>query len=150
VNQVEKHFEMYNVMENKQRISLETLYFETKPHQWNQWVVKRKPHSYHYTWDLFTRDLEAQYGKVWEQYYFSPLTRIKNLGDVEDCNSKFHILATRVDNISNEHLLEAYMDGLKEDIKHDILLKHPKNIMESMQFSCHIQAKNRATHKSTI
>jgi hypothetical protein len=54
-----------------------------------------------------------------------------------------------VDNISDEHLLEAYMGGLKEDIKHEIFLKHPENIMEAMQFSHHIQAKNRATHKST-
>jgi len=46
-----------------------------------------------------------------------------------------------VDKISNEHLLEA--------IKHEIFLKRPKNIMESMQSSHHIQANNRATHKYT-
>jgi hypothetical protein len=90
-------------------ISLATLYVETKCYQWYQWVVKRKPHSYHYTWVLFTRDLEAQYGKVLEPDYFSQLTRIKHLGDVEDYNSEFQVLATRVDNISDEHLLEAYM-----------------------------------------
>jgi len=41
------------------------------------------------------------------------------------------------------------MGGLKEDIKHEIFLKHPENIMEAMQFSHHIQAKIRATHKYT-
>jgi hypothetical protein len=66
-------------------ISLASLYFETKPYQW---VVKRKSRSYHYTWGLFSRDLEAQYGKVWERDYFAQLTRIKHLGDVEDYNSK--------------------------------------------------------------
>jgi hypothetical protein len=71
VNQIEQYFELHNIMDDKQMISLATLYFETKPYQWYQWVVKRKPHSYHYTWGLFTRDLEAQYGKVWEQDYFS-------------------------------------------------------------------------------
>jgi hypothetical protein len=59
------------------------------------------------------------------------------------------VLATRVDNISNEHILEFYMGGLKEDIKHELLLKHTKNILEAMQFSHHIQAKTRYTHKST-
>jgi hypothetical protein len=34
-----------------------------------------------------------------------------------------------VDDISDEHLLEAYMGGLKEYIKHEFLLKHPKNII---------------------
>jgi hypothetical protein len=42
------------------------------------------------------------------------------------------------------------MDGLKEDIKHDIFLKHHENIIESMQFSSHIHSKNKATHKSTF
>jgi hypothetical protein len=58
------------------------------------------------------------------------------------------VLATRVDNISDDHLFEAYMGGLKEDIKHELFLKHHENIMEAMQFAHHIQAKNRATHNS--
>jgi len=64
VNQIEQYFVLHNIMDNKQIISLETLYFETKPYQWHQWIVKRNSHSYHYTWGLFTRDLEAQYGNV--------------------------------------------------------------------------------------
>jgi len=91
-------------MDDKQKIHITTLNVERKPYQW---VVKRKPHSYHYTWGLFTRDLEAQYGKVWDQDYFSQLKRIKHLGDIEDYNSKFQVLATWVDNISDEHLLET-------------------------------------------
>jgi hypothetical protein len=137
-------------MNDKQRISIATLYFEIKPYQWYQCVLEIKPHSYHYTWILFIRDLEAQHGKVWERDYFSQLTRIKHLGDIEDYNSEFHVLATRVDNISDEHMLESYMGGLQEYFKHEIFLKHPENIMDSMQFTRHIQAKNRDTHNSTI
>jgi hypothetical protein len=55
-----------------------------------------------------------------------------------------------VDNISDAQLLESYTSGLKEDIKHEILLRHPTNMMEAMQFARHIQAKNKATHKSII
>jgi hypothetical protein len=55
-----------------------------------------------------------------------------------------------VDDIHDQQLLEAYMGGLKQDIKHDIFLRHPTNIMEAMQNALHIQAKNKATHKYTI
>jgi hypothetical protein len=55
-----------------------------------------------------------------------------------------------VDGISDEHLLEAYMGELKQYIKHEFFLRHPTNIMEAMQYAYHIQAKNNATHKSTI
>jgi hypothetical protein len=43
VNQIEKYFELHNIMDDKQRIHIETLNFEIKPYQWYQWVVKRKP-----------------------------------------------------------------------------------------------------------
>jgi hypothetical protein len=88
--------------------------------------------------------------KVWEHDYFSELKRIKHLGVIKYYNSKFQVLATRVDDISDEHLLEDYMAILTEDIKHEIFLRHPVNIIEVMQFIRHIQAKNNATHKSTI
>ena len=61
---------------------------------------------------------------MWEQDYLSEFTRIKHLGDIEDYNSKFKVLTTRVDDICDENLLEAYMDGLKKYIKHDIFLTH--------------------------
>jgi hypothetical protein len=61
------------------------------------------------------------------------LTRIKHYGDIEDYNSEFQVLTTRVDGISDQQLLEAYMGGLKQDIKHEIFLRHPTNIMEAMQ-----------------
>jgi hypothetical protein len=51
--------------------------------------LKGTPLLYHYTWGLFTRDLEAQYGKVWEHDYFSQLTRIKQLDDIEYYNLEF-------------------------------------------------------------
>jgi hypothetical protein len=59
-------------------------------------------------------------------------------------------LTTRVDDISDEKLLQGYMGGLKEDIEHDIFLRHPKNVMEAMKYARHIQDKNKATNKSTI
>ena len=99
---------------------------------------------------LVSRDLKSQYGKVLEHDYFIQLTRIKHLGDIEYYNSEFQVLAPRVDDISDEQLLEAYMSGLKEDIKYELFLRHPTNIMGVMQSTCHIQAKNNAMHKSTI
>jgi len=87
VNQIDKYFELHNIMDNKKTISITTMHFYIKPDQWYQWVLKRKPHYYNYTWSLFTRNLEEQYGKFLEQDYFSQLIRIKYLGDIEYYNS---------------------------------------------------------------
>jgi hypothetical protein len=117
MNQIDLYFELQNIMDDKQRIHITTLNFEIKPYEWYQWVVKRNLHSYNYTWGLFTRELEVKYRKVWEHDYFRELIRIKHLGDIEDYNSKFQVMATTVDYISDENLLEYYMGGLKGDIK---------------------------------
>jgi hypothetical protein len=82
--------------------------------------------------------------------YISQLTKINHLGDIEYYNPEFQVLATRVDDTSDQYLLESYMGGLKEDIKKYILLRNYANIMEDMQFSRHIQANNKAIHKSSI
>jgi hypothetical protein len=78
------------------------------------------------------------------------LIRIKHLDDNKDYNSEFQVLNTRANDISDEHLLETYMGGLKQDITHEIFLRHLKNIMEAMQFARHIQDKNKFAHKSPI
>jgi len=70
-------------MNDKKSIHIATLNFEIKPYQWYQLIVKRNPPFCHYTWSLFRRDLETQYGNIWKHDYFSELTRIKNLGDIE-------------------------------------------------------------------
>jgi hypothetical protein len=49
VNQIERYFELHNIMDSNQRIHIATLNFEIKLYQWYQWLVKRNPHSYHYT-----------------------------------------------------------------------------------------------------
>jgi len=59
-------------------------------------------------------------------------------------------MRTWEDNISDEYLLESYMGGLKEDLKHELFLKQPENIMEAMKFSHNIQAKNKAKHNSSM
>jgi hypothetical protein len=78
------------------------------------------------------------------------LTTIKYLSDIKYYNLEFKVLATRVDNISDEKSLEVDIGGLKEEIKHVIFLKRSENIMAAMQFSWHIQAKNKATHNYII
>jgi hypothetical protein len=61
VNEIDKYFEIHNIMDDNKRIHIGTLNFEIKPYQW---IVKRKIPLYHYTWGLFTRYLESQYGKA--------------------------------------------------------------------------------------
>jgi hypothetical protein len=74
---------------------------------------------------------------------------MKRSGVIEDYNSKFQVWTIRVDNISGEHIFETY-NIFKEDIKHDLFLRHPENFDEDMKFSHCIQAKNMATRKLII
>jgi hypothetical protein len=54
-----------------------------------------------------------------------------------------------VDDISNEQLLEVYMGGLQEDIKHFFFFKHLKNIYGSYAICSSYSSQDKATHKYT-
>jgi hypothetical protein len=90
VRQIEQYFELHSIMDDKKIIHIAALNFEIKPYQWYQWIVKKDPPFYHYTWGLFTGDLEEHYGKFWELEYLIQLKIIKHLGDINDYNSELH------------------------------------------------------------
>jgi hypothetical protein len=46
--------------------------------------------------------------KIGKKYFIS-LKIINNLSSIDDYNSKFQVLARRVDNISDQNLLESYV-----------------------------------------
>ena len=52
MNQIEKYFQLHNIMYDNKMIHIATLNFEIKP---CQWVVKIKTHYYDYTYGLFTK-----------------------------------------------------------------------------------------------
>ena len=81
---------------------------------------------------IYKRLKSASYKKFWELCYSCQLEKVKHLADIEDYNLAFQLLATSVHNISGDYFLQDYMSGLKEDIKHNVLLKHSKNIIEAM------------------
>ncbi len=60
------------------------------------------------------------------------MKKVKHLANIEDYNLELQLLATSVDNISGDYLSQDYMGGLKEEIKHNLFLKHSKNTMEAM------------------
>ena len=60
------------------------------------------------------------------------------------------VLATRVDNLSDEHLIEAYMRGLKYDIKHELFLRQPTSVMEAMKMIVILMPKIRIHTSITL
>ena len=73
-----------------------------------------------YTWENLVRDITTKYDDLWDRDYFSQLTRIKQVGSVMDYTLQHQKLATRVDGLSDDKLLELYIGGLREEIRHEL------------------------------
>jgi len=51
---------------------------------------------------------------------FSKLTLLQQIGTIYEFFNEFHVLATCVDDVSNKHLLQIAINGLKLNIQNKI------------------------------
>ena len=110
LNQLEQYFLLHQVPHDK-RVNLTALHMGNKPFQWYQWVRRWKAVVIPYIWDNFVEDITAQYDNVWDQDYFSQLAKIRQMGTVMEYTLQHQELATRVEGLSDEKLLELYIGG---------------------------------------
>lgn len=66
--------------------------------------MKKKWGGLSYRWDNFIDDIITQY--EWEANYFSHLTKIRQVSSVMDYTLEHQNMATRVDGIDAEKMLE--------------------------------------------
>ena len=78
--------------------------------------MKKKWGGLSYRWDNFVDDIIAQYDNVLEADYFSQLTKIRQVGSVMDYTLEHQKMATKVDRLDADKMLELYIEGLKDEI----------------------------------
>jgi len=147
LSQLEQYFMLHQVPQDK-KVALASLHMENEQFQWYQWVRRKRVARTPYTWENLVRDITAQYDDIWDRDYFSQLTKIKQVGPVMDYILQHQKLATRVDGLSDDKLLELYIGGLREEIRHELHILNPPDMTTVIKLARQIEAKNRATRRS--
>ncbi|KAH9293109.1 hypothetical protein KI387_041687, partial [Taxus chinensis] len=64
--------------------------------------------------------------------YFSQMAKLRQTSSVKDYIQQFQNLSLRLNDISEDHLNDLFLDGLKDNIQHDVRLLNQGLISKSM------------------
>jgi hypothetical protein len=115
--QMEQLFYLHQVL-SLQKVIIAYLYLENDQVVWYQWLCERKE-NYSISWSIFTDELIAHYGDIKSNTFFSELINLRQKGPITKHIQQFQNLSLRVKKISEDDLLDLFMDTLKENIQHE-------------------------------
>eukprot|EP00253_Pinus_taeda_P014055 PITA_14055 len=111
------------------KLMLGSMYFENEWWQWWKW--HQRCNGYFRTWTQFTKALRDRFEQ--EDSYLGRLTKLRQIGTVEEYISAFEGLAFRTKGLTDEFYTECFISGLKEAIKAQVLLHDPPTWTEACQ-----------------
>ena len=92
------------------------------------WYLWWKRDNFTYTWNLFKNDFFNRFQGIKEDEFFSKLTRLQQVGNVEEFTHQWESLSARVFGLSDNKRLETYLGGLKPHLQKELKLHDIPNV----------------------
>ena len=92
------------------------------------WYLWWKRDNFAYTWNLFKNDFFNRFQGIKEDEFFSKLTRLQQVGSVEEFTHQWESLSTRVFGLSDKQRIETYLGGLKPYLQKELKLHDIPNV----------------------
>ena len=86
----------------------------------------------------------AHYGDKNSNTFFSQLVSLKQKGLVTEHIKQFQQLSLRVNNISEDNLLDLFIGTLKYNIQHEVRLSEPSSLDKDFMMARKVENKNMA------
>ena len=87
-----------------------------------------KGDKFSYTWNLFKNDFFNRFQGIKEDEFFTKLTRLQQVGNVEEFTHQWESLCTRVFGFSGKQRLETYLGVLKPYLQKELKLHGIPNV----------------------
>ena len=135
INKEEECFDIYNIKSNEEKVKYASMHIDSYAYNWYLWWRD----NFTYTRNLFKNDFLNRFQGIKEDEFFSKLTRLQQVGSVEEFTHQWESLSTRVFGLSDKQRLETYLGGLqpylqKELKMHDIpnveVARHKEKVIE--------------------
>ena len=127
INKVENYFAMYRISDDEDKISIASMYMDKLACDWFMWWDS-KCRGLVRDWDTFKKKFFKRFQDMEENELYTKLTRLQQKGTVEEYFNELHVLATRINDISDDRLLQIAISGLKPTIQNQIKVLSPKDI----------------------
>jgi hypothetical protein len=87
---------------------------------------------------------EIHYEDTRSNTFFSQLINLKQKGSVTEHIQNFQRMNIKVIDIPDEHLIDAFIGNLKDNIQHEVRLWEPKSLENEFRVARNVESKNMA------
>ncbi len=133
IENCEQYFEVYQTPQ-RQWLGIATMHMTGRARTWKQsYLINRQIVS----WDEFVEALYRRFGQTGERYLIREFNNLKQLGTVERYQEKFEELRTQLicfnPQLTEEHSIACYINGLREDLIPFMDIGHPNTLEEAYE-----------------
>jgi hypothetical protein len=137
---MEQLFDLHDVP-HTQKVRISSLYLEPNQFVWYRWLCSRKSLV---TWTIFTEEMIAHYEDTKSNTFFSQSINLKKKGSVAEHIENFQRLNIKVMEILDEHMIDVFIETLKDNIQHEVYLWEPKSLENAFRVARNVESKNMA------
>ncbi|GKE31154.1 ty3-gypsy retrotransposon protein [Tanacetum coccineum] len=112
--------------------------------EWFRWMSQNGLIT---TWDRFVESVKSHFGPSKYKYPQRALSKLLQLGTVEDYQREFENLMNRVTDIPDSLLISFYISGLKLNLQHELLVSRPTTLGDVFSLARIIEAHFEAIAK---
>jgi hypothetical protein len=127
VAQMEHYFSLYDITDDLAKIWYGVLHLDQERWQWWQW--RKTSRQGYIAWRQFVAELYECFDT--NTNHLGCLTKLKQLGTVEDFIATFEHLDFRTKGMSDAFFRECFMSGLKDEIRAHVLMTRPESWVEA-------------------
>ncbi|KAH7547281.1 hypothetical protein FEM48_Zijuj01G0293100 [Ziziphus jujuba var. spinosa] len=126
--QAEQYFEFKNIPIDE-IVQLASFHLDGIALQWYRWLMKFQGPL---TWPEFSKSLVQHFGPTDYEDPLEALTRLKQTITMEAYQESFEKLSHQVDGLPERFLVGCFIAGLKDEVRLDVKIKHPRCLAEAI------------------
>jgi hypothetical protein len=127
VTQMEHYFSLYGITDDLAKLRYGVLHLDQECWQWWQW--RKTSRQGYIAWTHFVAEIYERFDT--DTNHLGRLTKLKQLGTMEDFIAAFERLAFRTKGMSDAFFRECFISGLKDEIQAHVLMDRPESWVEA-------------------
>ena len=136
---------MCNIYGDEDKLNVVAMYMDKTTCDWFLWWNSAiKGGRLLRYWETFKKNLFKRFQDMEEDKIYNKLTHLQQEGTMDEYFSNLLVLATRVQDITEEQLLQIVIGGLKQSIQNEIKLLDVKDMEQACQKAELIEEKSKA------
>jgi hypothetical protein len=124
VTQMEHYFSLYGITYDLAKLQYGFLHLDQELWQW-----RKTSRQGYIAWTHFVAELYEHFDT--DTNHLGHLTKLKQLGTMEDFIDAFELLALRIEGMSDAFFRECFINSLKDEIRAHVLMARPRIWVEA-------------------